>query len=139
METTPTTARGDAELRALALEIDAARRGPALTKHRTLAGVFTIVVAVLLVMMASVGLLFMAYFARLDLGGYTGVPFVAAWVATALIAVGVGATGWGFMRGRRWSRIPLWVIAVLATPVVPAGTALGAYLIWVLLNTTESG
>lgn len=140
MEHTPPPAQGDAELRALAMELDREHRAAAMAMRRTQAGVFTIVVASGLAIMASIGGLLVAWVAEMGVVTSGMYPiFMAAWAATILIAIAVGATGWAFMRGRPWARKPLWVVAVLATPMVPAGTAFGAYLIWVLLNTAEPG
>jgi hypothetical protein len=53
------------------------------------------------------------------------------------LAIGVGAVAAGirFTRGRQGLRWIVWCVAVLSLLGFPIGTALGIYMIWVLMNT----
>ena len=63
---------------------------------------------------------------------------------TSLIGVGIGAAfavtaipsilgGLGLLCGKEWSRIVLLIVGILSIPlVIPFGTILGVYTIWVL-------
>ena len=42
--------------------------------------------------------------------------------------------GWGLLKGKEWGRMTLVVFSVLALFLFPAGTLLGGYTLWVLLN-----
>ena len=42
--------------------------------------------------------------------------------------------GWGLLKGKEWGRITLVVFSALALLAFPAGTLLGGYTLWVLLN-----
>jgi hypothetical protein len=44
-------------------------------------------------------------------------------------------TGIGLLHYREWARILGIVLSAISLPAVPFGTALGAYGLWVLLNT----
>jgi len=46
-------------------------------------------------------------------------------------------TGKALRSGRNWARIATWILAVVNLGNVPIGTAIGAYAIWVLVNTRE--
>jgi hypothetical protein len=54
----------------------------------------------------------------------------------------IGATGVlqflvgiGFALGSRWPRVPLWPLSVIHLIVLPVGTIIGGYTIWVLYHT----
>jgi hypothetical protein len=47
-------------------------------------------------------------------------------------------TGRAFQERVKWARIAMWILAVINLGNVPLGTALGAYGIWVLVNTREN-
>ncbi len=61
---------------------------------------------------------------------------------TALFIAGILLTtslpgivaGFGLLRYQRWARILALVLAVLNLPLMPIGTLLGIYAIWVLLD-----
>ena len=46
-------------------------------------------------------------------------------------------TGRAFRAGANWSRISLWILAIINLGNVPVGTAIGAYAMWVLVKTRE--
>ncbi len=46
--------------------------------------------------------------------------------------------GIGLLTGKPWARILTIVMAALALTNVPFGTAIGGYVLWVLLSTPES-
>jgi len=46
-------------------------------------------------------------------------------------------TAKAFRAGKGWSRIAMWILAVLNLGNVPLGTGLGVYAIWILINTGE--
>ncbi len=46
-------------------------------------------------------------------------------------------TGRAFRAGKNWARIALWILAIINLGNVPLGTALGAYAMWVLVQTRE--
>jgi len=56
-----------------------------------------------------------------------------------LLLIGVVhiVTAKAFRAGKGWSRIAMWILAVLNLGNVPLGTGLGVYAIWVLINTRE--
>jgi hypothetical protein len=57
---------------------------------------------------------------------------VAAFVG--LLAVPGLVTGWGLLNYRPWARIANIVLSALDLFTFPAGTALGAYSLWVMLQ-----
>ncbi len=46
-------------------------------------------------------------------------------------------TARAFRSGKAWSRIGMWILAVLNLGNVPLGTGLGLYAAWVLIQTRE--
>jgi hypothetical protein len=69
------------------------------------------------------------------LGGRADLP------ALILVILGVGlpqcVAGVGFALGRRWSVLVLWVISFLMLLILPIGTLLGGYTLWVLYQTRD--
>jgi uncharacterized membrane protein len=63
-------------------------------------------------------------------GGLILIPLV-------LIGVLHIITARAFRAGRNWSRICLWILAILNLGNLPLGTGFGIYAIWVLLKTGE--
>ena len=43
-------------------------------------------------------------------------------------------TGWGLMKRKSWSRVLTIIMAILALPSFPIGTAIGVYALWVMFN-----
>lgn len=64
----------------------------------------------------------------------TGVVFL---LPLGLIGVLHIFTGRAFRAGTNWSRIALWILAIINLGNVPVGTAIGAYAMWVLVKTRE--
>lgn len=64
----------------------------------------------------------------------TGVVFL---LPLGLIGVLHIFTGRAFRAGANWSRISLWILAIINLGNVPVGTAIGAYAMWVLVKTRE--
>ena len=46
-------------------------------------------------------------------------------------------TARAFRAGKKWSRIALWILAIINLGNVPVGTGIGLYAMWVLLNTRQ--
>ena len=46
-------------------------------------------------------------------------------------------TARAFRAGKSWSRITLWILAIINLGNVPVGTGIGLYAMWVLLNTRQ--
>jgi hypothetical protein len=42
--------------------------------------------------------------------------------------------GWGLLRVKRWARLFAIIMAVVAVPIFPIGTAFGLYALWVLFS-----
>lgn len=42
--------------------------------------------------------------------------------------------GWGLYKRRSWARILTIVVSIVALTIVPIGTAVGAYALWVMFN-----
>ena len=57
-----------------------------------------------------------------------------------LILIGVAhiLTASAFRSGKNWSRIALWILAIINLGNVPVGTGIGLYAMWVLLNTRQN-
>lgn len=64
----------------------------------------------------------------------TGLFFL---IPLALFGIMHIIVGRAFRSGANWSRIALWILAILNLGNVPLGTAFGAYAIWILVNTRE--
>ena len=56
-----------------------------------------------------------------------------------LVLIGVAhiLTARAFRLGKNWSRIALWILAIINLGNVPVGTGIGLYAMWVLLNTRQ--
>ena len=67
----------------------------------------------------------------LPLIGLTGAALVVAILMVSLPGIIIG---WGLYRFRPWARVAGIVLALLSLVVVPFGTILGAYGLWVLLS-----
>jgi len=63
--------------------------------------------------------------------GITGVALVALLLATSLPGVIVGI---GLLRLRPWARVAGIVISIIALMMIPFGTAVGVYGLWVLFS-----
>ncbi|MCK5517508.1 MAG: hypothetical protein KAI39_11580 [Desulfobulbaceae bacterium] len=63
-------------------------------------------------------------------GGVILFPLVLLGVLHILIAR-------AFREDKGWSRIGLWILAILNLANVPLGTGLGIYAMWVLMKTRE--
>jgi len=55
----------------------------------------------------------------------------------ALLGVLHIITARAFRIGKAWSRIAMWILAILNLGNVPLGTGLGIYAVWVLIQTRE--
>jgi len=64
----------------------------------------------------------------------TGVIIVTPMLLFGILHI---MTGRAFRTGANWSRITMWILAILNLGNVPLGTAFGAYAIWVLVKTRE--
>jgi hypothetical protein len=63
--------------------------------------------------------------------GITGVALVAFLLATSLPGVIIGI---GLLRLRPWARVAGIVISIMALMMIPFGTAVGVYGLWVLFS-----
>ena len=68
-------------------------------------------------------------------------PTVLTAVALSIPLIFIGGlhivTGRAFRAGANWSRVGLWILAIINLGNVPIGTAIGVYTIWVLVKTRE--
>jgi hypothetical protein len=103
------------------------------------------IVAVLSLVFGTLGTLFGIFLFVVIAGGglISGDP--TAMNITRIVATGVGGffvlvsapeviAGIGLLRRRGWARILALILAVLDLMQIPIGTAIGIYVIWVLLN-----
>ncbi len=63
------------------------------------------------------------------------VPLVPA----ALVCAVAAAAGWALLRGQAWARPALWGVSIAGLLLVPVGTALGIYTLWVLHRSWVPG
>jgi hypothetical protein len=63
--------------------------------------------------------------------GITGGALIAFLMATSLPGI---FAGWGLLRFRPWARILGIVLSIFALILIPLGTIVGIYGLWVLLN-----
>jgi len=84
-----------------------------------------------------------ALVARNPAGAGPGIEVAAGITAATLLLVGVSALVWavahyscgrGLTRRRRWARSLALALAVFDLLLVPLGTAVGLYAVWVLLH-----
>jgi hypothetical protein len=113
-------------------------------------------VKVLGVVYLAVGacLLFAAMFLFLTMGGVAGIVgataepqdaaiaipilgFVGIALATFLVAFSIPSilTGYGLLKYKPWARVLGIVLCAISLIKIPIGTIIGAYGLWVLLNT----
>lgn len=67
----------------------------------------------------------------LPLLGLTGIWLVAFTLLTSVPGL---VAGWGLLKFRPWARILALVVSIVALIVIPIGTIVGLYGLWVLLN-----
>jgi hypothetical protein len=67
----------------------------------------------------------------LPLIGLTGIGLVAFTLLTSIPGL---LAGWGLLKFRPWGRILGIVVSIVALIVIPIGTIVGIYGLWVLLN-----
>jgi len=106
----------------------------------TIAGALQIFLGLSVLLVA--GLLFAGFFAGNAAqaeGAVAVIPSdVATWVGVFLtgLALAFFVSAFGLLENLRWSRPVAWVMAVVGLFVnVPIGTAISAYVIWVLVKT----
>jgi hypothetical protein len=63
--------------------------------------------------------------------GLTGIGLVAFTLLTSIPGL---VAGWGLLKFRPWARILGIVVSILALLMIPIGTIVGLYGLWVLLN-----
>jgi hypothetical protein len=109
-------------------------------KHRTVAGVLHIVLG--LSLLAFAGFLFAGTVTGLAFNTGQAVVVVTQQVATfsgvvfTALALGFFASAFGLLENLRWSRPVAWLMAVVGLAImVPMGTVINAYVIWVLVKT----
>jgi hypothetical protein len=113
-------------------------------KHRTIAGVLQIVFG--LGLLAFAGFLFAGTFTGLAFNTGQAIVFVTQEAATPLgviltaLALGFFASAFGLLENLRWSRPVAWVMSILGLVIIiPVGTLISAYVIWVLVKTGRAG
>ena len=109
-------------------------------KHRKIAGILQYVLGAIILLFAI--LVFTGFFAGRQFAGNQQIALIFASVGTAtglfLIALALAffIAGFGFMNGKTWGRLFMWVMAVLGLGVmVPIGTVIELYTIWALVKT----
>jgi hypothetical protein len=63
--------------------------------------------------------------------GLTGIGLVSFMLLTSIPGL---VAGWGLLKFRPWARILGIVVSILGLLVIPIGTIIGIYGLWVLLN-----
>jgi hypothetical protein len=104
-------------------------------------GLIGICVAFLMLVIFGVGTLGIAgAAAQEDPEALVAIPIVAAILSfvvffIALLSLPGILAGWGLLNYKPWARILAIVLSALNLLSVPIGTVIGAYGLWVLLNT----
>ena len=92
--------------------------------------------AVLIIIFFS-GLGIMAHdpqaFGILTIVGLVGAGFLL------IIGVPTALAGWGLLTRKSWSRVLAMVLAILGLFLIPIGTIIGIYVIWVLTSDFAAG
>jgi hypothetical protein len=78
--------------------------------------------------------------AESDPDKFIAIPILGAigafvFILAAVLSIPGIIAGWGLLNGRQWARVITIVLSVLELAHVPFGTALGAYGLWVLLQS----
>jgi hypothetical protein len=139
MDSTPPPAL-DAELRDISAQLDASLSAPdtGATRHQRIAGVLTMAMAGLVLLVAKGAVEVLQAFGFLSANDPFDRELASRFLfLSAAFALAAGVTGWAFWAGSRGARLPLGLVAVLFLPLFPVGTAVGAYVLWTLARTAR--
>ncbi|MCK4549800.1 MAG: hypothetical protein KAU49_06510 [Candidatus Krumholzibacteria bacterium] len=114
------------------------RSGELMEQHITILGVLHIAYGALGILIAMI--VFMAVVGGGMLSGDTEAMAITSLVGTSIATFLIVPSlpgligGLGIFRYRQWARITLLVVGFINLLIVPFGTILGIYTIWVLMN-----
>jgi len=112
-------------------------------KHVRIISIILIVLGVLYLLVAGfVGIVgLMATENQAQAGDSALLPTILTGGVIVLPLILIGAmhilTAKAFRTGKSWSRIALWILAILNLGNVPLGTGFAIYSVWVLIQTRE--